>query len=529
MMKQTMKKTLGWLVVAAALTIGTAACSSDADSIAEPTIQEPAPTSLHITVGAGIANDNATTRADVVDGTNSDNKPTHTLKFTTGDRLYFWRYIDGNNLTGILTMDGEPTDDGLSATFSGDVKMYDNYNKEVTNYDYSSISNPLSGSEVYFIQSGAASGCFNEANHMGFDFNESYSIASDVNTLMKTALYVEGSYDDTQQRFNLTKQYPILNCALGGLTPNTAYTVKLRMASDQDSYESNVISGEITYASTVTTDGLGNARFAISGNHEHLNMNQYWVVQLSDGKHTKDYVIGQKTFEPKVYNLTRAMPDATNFVGYETSASFSLQFRVFAETYAEMNDISSFQAPSVTISGIKGRWKVTPTAPATYFSQSTSGLTAGIIVSPGETLTFTAKNVSFNYKSHEFVGTFTGTYTVPETIGASLNLGTVRMECADGAICTFIVNFNGMGWLTEITVSDGTNSKTLTDLTYDSGSEVTMLLPTAMNNKTLTVTATYRTAAVGGGTYTYVGTIPNATITADGPNDLGKVTLTKQQ
>ena len=147
---KSMKKTLCWLVVAAAFTIGMTACSSDADSIVEPTIQEPAPTSLHITVGAGIANDNATTRAEVVNGTNSDNKPTHTLKFTTGDRLYFWRYIDGNNLTGILTMDGEPTDDGLSATFSGDVKMYDNYNKEVTNYDYSSISNPLSGSEVYF-------------------------------------------------------------------------------------------------------------------------------------------------------------------------------------------------------------------------------------------------------------------------------------------------------------------------------------------------------------------------------------------
>ena len=81
---------MGWLVMAAALTIGMSACSSDADSIAEPTIQEPAPTSLHITVGAGIADDNATTRADVVNGTNSENKPTHKLVFTTGDRLYFW-------------------------------------------------------------------------------------------------------------------------------------------------------------------------------------------------------------------------------------------------------------------------------------------------------------------------------------------------------------------------------------------------------------------------------------------------------
>ena len=401
---KSMKKTLCWLVVAAALTIGMAACSSDADSIVEPTIQEPAPTSLHITVGAGIANDNATTRDDVVKGTNSEITPTHTLVFTTGDRLYFYRYIDGNCLTGMLTMDGEPTNDGLSATFSGDVKMYDNYNEEITGYDYSSIDNPLSGSKAYLIQSGAASGCFNEANHMGFDFNESYSIASDVNTLMKTALYVKGDYDGTQQRFNLTtNKAPILNCALGGLTPNTAYTVKLRMAYNQEFYKYNVDVAEITYASTVTTDAGGNARFAISGNNEELTENQYWVLQLSGGGETWECVIGQKTFEPKIYNLTRIL----------------------------------------------------------------------------------------------------------------------------GSACTFIVNFNGMGWLTEITVSDGTNSKTLTDLTYDSGSEVTMGLP-IMSNKTLTITAKFR-ATAGGGISTYVGTIPNATITADGPNDLGKVTLTKQQ
>ena len=406
MMKQTMKKTLGWLVVAAALTMGMSACSSDADSIAEPTIQEPAPTSLHITVGAGIADDNATTRADVVDGTNSDNKPTHKLVFTTGDRLFFRKMLEnGKFLTGWLTMDGPPSPDGLSATFSGTVKPYNLGGEEII-YDLSGID-PLAGSEAYLMPSGAAEGCFSISNSgvYGLYFNESYSIAADVNTLMKKALFVEGSYDGTQQRFNLTKQYPILNCALGGLTPNTAYTVKLRFAGSKFAYKLNDGIHEIPYASTVTTDAGGNARFAISGNNEELTENQYWVLQLSGGGETWECVIGQKTFEPKIYNLTRIL----------------------------------------------------------------------------------------------------------------------------GSACTFIVNFNGMGWLTEITVSDGTNSKTLTDLTYDSGSEVTMLLPTAMNNKTLTVTATYRTAAVGGGTYTYVGTIPNATITADGPNDLGKVTLTKQQ
>lgn len=415
---KSMKKTLCWLVVAAALTIGMAACSSDADSIAEPTIQKPAPTSLHITVGAGIANDNATTRAEVVNGTNSDNKPTHTLVFTTGDRLYFWRYIDGNNLTGILTMEGSPSSDGLSATFSGDVKLYNGDEEEITGYDYSNISNPLSGSEVYLIPSGAASGCFNEANHLGAIFNQSYSIAADVNTLMKTALYVKGDYNSTQQRFNLTKQFPILNCALGGLTPNTAYTVKLRWAREQTIYEDNFF--EIIYASTVTTDAGGNALFAISGNNDELTENRYWVVQLSDGEQTKDYVIGQKQFESKVYNLTRDVVP---------TASFGLKFSAFTDGYGGMNEVSNVQAPSVTISGSKGSWTVTPTAPATSFSQYTSGLTAIIIIAPGETLTFTATNVSYEYQNMNYSnGTFIGTVNIPSGgIGATLNLGTVTL------------------------------------------------------------------------------------------------------
>ena len=426
MMKQTMKKTLGWLVVAAALTIGMAACSSDADSIAEPTIQEPAPTSLHITVGAGIANDNATTRADVVDGTNSNGKATRTLVFTTGDRLYFWRYISGAGyLTGILTMDGEPTNDGLSATFSGDVKLYNDDEEEITGYDYSNISNPLSRSEVYLIPSGATAGCFNEANQIGAIFQESFSIASDVNTLMKTALYVEGSYDDTQQRFNLTKQFPILNCALGGLTPNTAYTVKLRMAYNQETYKYNVDVAEITYASTVTTDAGGNARFAISGNNDKLTDNQYWVVRLSSSGHTKDYIIEQKKFGPKVYNLTRDVVD----VPVATTASFGLKFSAFTEGYGGSYEVSDVKAPSVTISGSKGSWTVTPTAPATYFSQSPSGLTAEITVVSGETLIFTAEGVSYEYEymNHQN-GTFRGSVTVPSgEIGATLNLGTVTL------------------------------------------------------------------------------------------------------
>ena len=422
-----MKKSLGWLVVAAALTMGMAACSSDADSIVEPTIQEPAPTSLHITVGAGIANDNATTRADVVNGTNSDNKPTHTLVFTIGDRLFFQKLLEnGKFLTGWLTMDGSPSSDGLSATFSGTVKPY-NLGGEEISYNLSGID-PLAGSNAYLMPSGAAEGCFSIPQNgvYGLYFNESYSIAADVNTLMKTALYVKGDYNDSDQRFNLTKQFPILNCALGGLTPNTAYTVKLRWTNSKpEEYESNDGFYEIPYASTVTTDAGGNARFAISGNNRNLTYNRYWIVQLSDGEQTKDYVIGQKQFESKVYNLTRDVVDVT----VATTASFGLKFSAFTEGYGGGNEVSDVKAQSVTISGSGGIWTVTPTAPATYFSQSTIGLTAIIIIDPGETLTFTATNVSYEYQNMNYSnGTFIGTVNIPSGgIGATLNLGTVTL------------------------------------------------------------------------------------------------------
>ena len=357
-MKQTMKKTLGWLVVAAALTIGTAACSSDA----EPTIQEPAPTSLHITVGAGIANDNATTRADVVEGTNSDNKPTHKLVFTTGDRLYFSKLLEnGKFLAGWLTMDGSPSPDGLSATFSGTVKPYDLDGEEIS-YDLSSID-PLAGSHATLVPKDASSGCFDDSQHYELYFEESFSIAADVNTLMKTALYVKGDYDGTQQRFNLTKQYPILNCALGGLTPNTAYTVLLRFASDELYYNKDQGIQKIIYASKVTADGVGNVRFAISGNQNYLTWDRYWVVQLSSAGHTKDYVIGQKTFEPKIYNLTRDLENVP------ITITFTPSFFRFDENNGG-TDLTSPRATKITISGNRGTWEVTPTAPTTSFDNS---------------------------------------------------------------------------------------------------------------------------------------------------------------
>jgi hypothetical protein len=300
---------MGWLVLAAALMIGMTACSNDENMTEEPTTTAAG---VQVTVSAGLdAGDGATTRADVTEDV-VEGKTQRTLKFTTGDRLYIWR-VKGGYLTGILTMDGEPKGDGLGATFSGTLKAYDGDNNEITDYDYSSLgSDPLTGSTAILIPSGAAAGCFVEANHTGV-FKEQYSMAADVSTLMKTALYVAGDYNGSG--YTLTKRYPILNCNLGGLTAGTTYSVTLGFTTDQSRYENSGIDiFSLVYTPTVFADGDGNVRFAISGGNDLFGYNLYWVLRLQAGMFTYDYIIGQKLLEAKEYNVTRATPNATSIV-----------------------------------------------------------------------------------------------------------------------------------------------------------------------------------------------------------------------
>lgn len=301
----TKRTTMGWLVLAAALIIGMTACSKEENLTEEPTTAA----GVQVTVSAGM-DDGATTRADVTEAV-VEGKTQRTLKFTAGDRLYIWRYKNGY-LNGILTMDGEPTADGLGARFSGTLKAYDGDNNEITDYDYTSLgSDPLTGSTAILIPSGATAECFDEADHTGV-FTEQYSIAADVNTLMKTAIYVAGDYNGSG--YTLTKRYPILNCNLGGLTAGTTYSVTLGGAEEQDSYEHEGMILHIDYTPTVTADSGGNVSFAISGKNQELDYDNYWLLRLDGGIFTYDFIIGQKQFEAKVYNVTRATPNATSIV-----------------------------------------------------------------------------------------------------------------------------------------------------------------------------------------------------------------------
>ena len=230
-----MTTTLSALTIAAALMMGLTACTND-DNIAAMTEQPEAvsqQTTVHVTVGAGIGDD-ATTRAAVTqEGT------TRTLTFTEGDRLYITEGLYGGETTkylvGYLNMVGSPSADGKSATFSGDLSVVLAGGTPST-YDFGD-DDPLSVavSKAWFVPADAPAG-FILDNIYTIPVNDAKMIAADVNTLMKSALYVKGDYNSSTKSFSLSANKPILNCTIGNLKENTEYTVKLRFASNQSDY-----------------------------------------------------------------------------------------------------------------------------------------------------------------------------------------------------------------------------------------------------------------------------------------------------
>lgn len=289
-------KTLGWLVMAAALTTTFAACSND-DNDTPDTPAAPAK-SVTITVGAGITDDNAT-RSAITTGTDSNDKTTRTLTFTTGDKLYVKAYYGDNErddsegvdyykyiLCGILAMNGSPSADGLSASFTGDLVQYDRSGNSTDGYTYSkaeSISvtytDPLgdaakdgSGNLLSFatlIHKDATEGNNDQADcdyvNKGWDlyYISWDKLATDVNTLMTKNLAVSSNsagngYSTSTKSFNLAEASdPIINCTINGLTASTEYTVTYVIGTGEDY--------EITLSPKVTTDSEGVAKFAFFG------------------------------------------------------------------------------------------------------------------------------------------------------------------------------------------------------------------------------------------------------------------------
>ena len=310
----------GWLVVAAALTLGWTACSSEENVIDEPTLA-PAVSTIHVSVGAGIG-DEAQTRSgvteDVVDG-----KTQRTLKFTAGDRLYVWGVSNKDDeywIMGYLTMkEGSLSTDGKSANFEGELTLYKKGSP--TEDNPFTTSDPLG--ECYYIEANLISETFVEGffedDPGGLYYYASYgkSLATGddcVNTLMTTALRVFSStYDATTKTFTNFKGYPIFNCTIGGLEEGEYY-VKMDYADNEEYYNSFSLSnfGSDSFSSegTVTVSDDGIARFAFSSIYS--DSPYYYALGLTKGGDNLDYLYklsdnGPKQLEyNKVYNVTTA-------------------------------------------------------------------------------------------------------------------------------------------------------------------------------------------------------------------------------
>ncbi len=341
---KTIQKTMGWLVMAAALTIGTTACSSD-DMLAEnnePTVMPQAQQKVHITVGAGVGT-SGTTRSTV--DYNSGTKE-RTLKFTEGDKLYvravieqahsdvLWGGSDYESkiMAGFLTIDPATISaDGKSAQFTGDLDIYvgtvepvygeywdDELDDWVPDYenieDYDVVYN--AGSHPFLTDDPLDECSLTDANlaHAGSDaeykvdnskyFDYDPFVASSVNELMTSSYGVGGSYNQESHSFDLITnnlRSAILSCTISGLTPGASYTVRLNYGEtvDYDRYED--------YEGKVTANGDGKATFAITAMKEDY----YYQLVLSSTAGRKVVTLGRKELVTKVYNITA---EATDYV-----------------------------------------------------------------------------------------------------------------------------------------------------------------------------------------------------------------------
>lgn len=328
--------------MAAALTIGTTACSSD-DMLAEnnePTVMPQAQQKVHITVGAGVGT-SGTTRSSV--DYNSEKKE-RTLKFTEGDKLYVRATIeekhsdvlwggsdyDSKIMAGFLTIDPATISaDGKSAQFTGDLDIYvgtvvpvygeywdDELDDWVPDYenieDYDVVYN--AGSHPFLTDDPLDECSLTDANlaHAGSDaeykvdnskyFDYDPFVASSVNELMTSSYGVSGSYNQESHSFDLITnnlRSAILSCTISGLTPGASYTVRLNYGETED-YNSF-----LDYEGNVTANGDGKATFAITAMKEDY----YYQLVLSSTAGRKLVTLGRKELVTKVYNITTTATD----------------------------------------------------------------------------------------------------------------------------------------------------------------------------------------------------------------------------
>lgn len=313
------------MALALAMTVMMTGCSTEGDSMTDRSgkgqLQKPKTASIRVTVSAGISDDAGATasgdegtRSEVVSTTNSETgKTTRTLTFSEGDKLYVHKSGIGavSYVAGTLTVAPSGlSDDGKSATFTGDLVAYGQNGDEYTGYNFG--DDPLAGTKATLIHAAMTPSDYGFTAEGTIHFNQ-FS-ASSVEELMTKYLVVEGNYDSSNG-YTLANSRPIFNCALSGLTASTTYTLTLQ-SSDGGGTDS-----DINYFMTTDDTGAGTIAFIpnVFGSHE-------WNITVTKGDlgFNGTISLGTMAINPaKIYNVYRHWNTAGTYAGFSKTIDLS--------------------------------------------------------------------------------------------------------------------------------------------------------------------------------------------------------------
>ena len=294
------RKAVGGAMMAAALALGMTACSGEKDLAEEPTTQTAAQTAtkIHVTVGAGISDGDAATRATV-----EQTGTTRKLKFSAGDKLWVSNMISqGGNMyavSGTLAI-GTIGTDGTTAQFSGDLSVF-KYNSSFP--DLEDLSS-LEDFTAVLIPAGSTSIKTEMNQGIGLEvmtYEEKGVATGALNDLMAKNTYVKGRFADASN-VTLNASTAFFNCTVTGLDNETAYDVR---------------AGNTGEPVSITSDGEGNLHFLAWYHLEDEDEDGRPFEYISDLR----FVIGTnkcvrlsgKSLYAKVYNMTRAAEPYTLF------------------------------------------------------------------------------------------------------------------------------------------------------------------------------------------------------------------------
>ncbi len=305
------------------------------------------------------AGSSATTRSTVDVTTDGETgKKTRTLQFSTGDKLYVWRELAGDepkHLAGVLTMkDGSPTDGGTQASFEGELTVYDGTGAPAS-YDFGG-TNPLAGATATLLHEG-----MKETDEDGGDYSidgatkaltfaDATGVAATVEALMTKGLVVSGLYNEENDRFPLSATQPILNCTISGLEAGVSYKVEYIYGAT-----AAMDGGTKTLYSDVYPEEGGTLTFAFiaeTGDMFHgIRLTNTWgdVYDVME-----DVSLGQKSFTSKVYNATRTAVHVPQTIDLST-ATYSITARngdVLTGTMSNRYYVRILDGATVTLRGV---------------------------------------------------------------------------------------------------------------------------------------------------------------------------------